>query len=432
MTEWLKVSVYSLVNILPLLVLALLPFRDSLRLRVRWVGLLAVVLCAANAAASWYSMHGASAALLSVLSIILYMAFYLAAVRAGPLKLLAVLLILMNFASLASVTAYFLMLALAPAMVTQLYTWSYIGLYALGLLLPFPFFFQMLDKRIRPQVTAGNAEQFWRYLWAVPATFCAVYYYLLFSSGGVRVFSGSWQNVLFLWVINAGAMLVTNLIAHLLEEGRENLRLQRENSQLALQTAQFEGLQKSIEETRRARHDLRHHLDAMRGYLDGGDLEKLRAYIEEHTNRLSDSSAKRYSKNPMVDTLLRYYANKLAALEADLELRVSLPEELPAAEPDVCVILGNLLENALNACGDLGKEAWVRVIVEAENQRLIIVVDNTAPTPPRERDGEFLSSRRKGLGTGTRSVKDIAARYGGVARLEWKNGIFYAAVMLNP
>ncbi len=169
-------SVYSLVNILPLLVLALLPFRDSLRLRLRWIGLLTVVLCVANAAASWYSMHGASAAVLSVLSIILYMAFYLAAVRAGPLKLLAVLLIIMNFASLASVTAYFLMLALAPALVTQLYTWSYIGLYALDLLLPFPFFFQMLDKRIRPQVTAGNAEQFWRYLWAVPATFCALYY----------------------------------------------------------------------------------------------------------------------------------------------------------------------------------------------------------------------------------------------------------------
>ncbi len=52
--------------------------------------------------------------------------------------------------------------------------------------------------------------------------------------------------MLFLWVINAGAMLVTNLIAHLLEEGRENLRLQSENSQLALQKAQYEGLRKAL------------------------------------------------------------------------------------------------------------------------------------------------------------------------------------------
>ncbi len=432
MTELPNLIVYTMVNILPLLVLALLPFRDSLRLSLRWIAAMALLLCVVDAASSWWALHGGSPAGLSVLSILLYLGFYLSAVRAGPLKLLAVLLIIMNFASLASVTAYFFMLTLAPAFVTQLYTWGYIGLYALGLLLPFPFYYRMLDKRIRPQVAAGNAEPFWRYLWAVPATFCAVYYYVLFSNGGLRMFAGSWKNVLFLWVINAGAMLVTNLIAHLLEEGRENLRLQRENSQLALQTAQYEGLRKSIEETRRAHHDLQHHLNAMQGYLDNGNLEKLRAYIEEHTKRLADISAKRYSKNPMVDTILRYYAGRMAAMGADLELRISLPEELPAAEPDVCIILGNLLENALKACENVGKDAWMRVFVEAECQRLIIVVDNTAPMPPKERDGKFLSSHHKGLGIGTQSVKDIATRYDGIAELKWENGIFYAAVMLNP
>ncbi len=432
MSEWLLLIAYSLVNILPLLVLALLPFRDSLRLRVQWIAVLALLLCAVNAAASWWSMHGASAAVLSVLSIFLYLGFYVAAVRAGPLKLLAVLLIIMNFASLASVTAYFLMLTLAPTLVTQLYTWSYIGIYALSLLLPFPLYFRLLDKGVRPQVTAGNADQFWRYLWAVPATFCAVYYYVLYSSGGLRVFSGSWKNVLFLWAINAGSMLVTNLLAHLLEEGRENLRLQQENDQLALQTAQYEGLRKSVEETRRAHHDLQHHLNVMRGYLDDGDIEKLRASLEEHTNRLTDISARQYSKNPMVDTILRYYAEKLEALGVRLDLRVDLPEELPAAEPDVCALLGNLLDNALNACRSAGAGAWVRVVIEAERQRLIIVVDNTAPTPPEKRDGEFLSSRHEGLGIGTQSAKDIAARYGGVAKFRWEDGIFYAAVMLDP
>ncbi len=381
---------YTMVNILPLLVLALLPFRDSLRLS------------------------------------------FLAAVRAGSLKLLAVLLIIMNFASLASVTVFFLMLTLAPALVTHIYTWGNIVLYALGLLLPFPLYYRMLDKRIRPQTAAGNAEPFWRYLWAVPAAFCAVYYYALFSSGGLRMFAGSWQNVLFLCVINAGAMLVTNLIAHLLEEGRENLRLQHENSQLALQTAQYEGLRKGIEETRCAQHDLQHHLNAMQSYLDSGNLEKLREYIEEHTKRLTDITCKQYSKNPVVDAILRYYADKLTALGADLKLKINLPEKLPAAEPDVCVILGNLLENALKACEGEVKDVWVRVCVEAEHQRLTIIIDNAAPTPPKERDGKFLSSRHKGFGIGTQSVKDITARFVGVTELRWENGVFYASVMLNP
>ncbi len=432
MMGWLKLIAYTMVNILPLLVLALLPFRDSLRLPLRWIGLLTVLLCAANATVTWWVLHGGPATVFSILFIFVYLGFYLAAVRAGPLKLLAIVLILMNFASLATVTACFLMSILVPELAAQRYTWGYIGLYALGLLLPFPFYFQMLDKRIRPQMTAGSMEQFWRYLWAVPATFCAVYYYVFLSSGGQLAFSRSWKNVLFLWAINAGSLLVTNLIAHLLEEGRENLRLQSENSQLALQTAQYESLRKGIEETRRAHHDLQHHLNAMKGYLDDGNLDKLRAYIEEHTKRLADISAKRYSKNPMVDTILRYYAGRMASLGAEMELKISLPEELPAAEPDVCIILGNLLENALRACENVGKDAWVRVSMVAECQRLVIVVDNTAPTPPKERDGKFLSSRHKGLGIGTQSVRDIATRYDGIAELKWENGIFYAAVLLNP
>ncbi len=170
----------------------------------------------------------------------------------------------------------------------------------------------------------------------------------------------------------------------------------------------------------------------MRDYLDSGNLEKLRAYLTEHTSRLTDISARRYSKNPMVDSILRYYADKLLLLGAELEWKIRLPEELPAAEPDVCVILGNLLENALKACEEAGRGAWVRVFMEAERQRLTIEVDNAAPAPPRERDGEFLSSRHEGLGIGTQSVKNIAARYGGVAELKWENGVFYAAVMLNP
>ncbi len=116
-------------------------------------------------------------------------------------------------------------------------------------------------------------------------------------------------------------------------------------------------------------------------------MEKLRSYIETHTKRLTDISDKRYSKNPMVDAILRYYADKLTTLGADLKLKISIPEELPTAEPDVCVILGNLLENTLKACENVEEDAWVRVFMKAEHQRLITVVDNTAPTPPKEQDG---------------------------------------------
>jgi len=120
----------------------------------------------------------------------------------------------------------------------------------------------------------------------------------------------------------------------------------------------------------RARHDLQRRLNATRDYPDGGDTKKLRGCAEEHANRLPDISARRYSKNPMADTILRYYAN---GPETGPELRVNLPEELPAAEPGGCVILGKPLKNALKACEDAGRDMRVRGIMVVERQRLIII-----------------------------------------------------------
>ncbi|MDO4338313.1 MAG: GHKL domain-containing protein [Eubacteriales bacterium] len=66
------------------------------------------------------------------------------------------------------------------------------------------------------------------------------------------------------------------------------------------------------------------------------------------------------------------------------------------------------------------------------SRMLAITVDNTCPHLPILQDGRFLSSKHKGFGNGTESVRSIAEKYEGDARFEWKDGIFYASVMLNP
>ena len=67
------------------------------------------------------------------------------------------------------------------------------------------------------------------------------------------------------------------------------------------------------------------------------------------------------------------------------------------------------------------------------NQKLLsITVDNTSLTPPTDQHGVLLSSKHPGRGTGTESIRVIAERYHGDARFEWKDGMFYSSVMLNP
>ena len=99
----------------------------------------------------------------------------------------------------------------------------------------------------------------------------------------------------------------------------------------------------------------------------------------------------------------------------------------------ITVLLGNLLENAVEACKRQANTAQtIKLrIKQRGGSALLILVDNPCLTPVVF-DGDMpLSSKRKGAGIGTYSVREIAVRYGGTAQFEQKAGVFYASVLLN-
>ncbi len=433
MPSILEVAFFTLVNILPLLFLALLPFRDSLRLPVKWVVALSLGLCVIDFATSWMSAYiPDSGDFLSVLSIFLYLAFYLLAVRAGPFKLLTVLLILMNFASVATVTSTFLRAVTATGVQNYYYSWQRTLYYLAGLLLSGPMYYQTLEKCIHPHIRTEKDNRIWRYLWAIPAVFCMVQYYFLFTAENIWTFSQSLRNLLFIWGVGIGNQLALYMMSQLLEEGRKNLRLQQENDQLALRSVQYEALQKSIEETRRARHDLRQHFTVLQGCIESGDLRGAADYLHAYGETLPQS-IQSYCGNHAVNAVLCHYEEKAAAAGIGWEVSVRMEARAVIPEPDLCVLIGNLLENAVEACLPLGREKKIRMnIRQTGNSMLSLTVDNTCPHPPVQEAGRLRSGKHAGFGVGTESVRSIAARYNGDARFEWRDGMFFASVMLNP
>ena len=97
------------------------------------------------------------------------------------------------------------------------------------------------------------------------------------------------------------------------------------------------------------------------------------------------------------------------------------------------MLLGNLLENAVEACR---QEAVERRLITLRVKRrgsssLLILVDNTCVTPVMFANGMPLSSKKEGGGIGTASVSEIAARYGGIVQFEQNSEVFYASVILH-
>ena len=104
-----------------------------------------------------------------------------------------------------------------------------------------------------------------------------------------------------------------------------------------------------------------------------------------------------------------------------------------AFRSDLSVLLGNLLENAVEATARQ-KEGEKRISVKGglqSNGLFAFTVDNTCAEPPRQTaSGELRSSKHSGLGIGTASIRDIASRYGGIVHLNYSEGLFEASVLL--
>lgn len=255
---------------------------------------------------------------------------------------------------------------------------------------------------------------------------------------------------------------------------------------LRVQTEQFEMLKMRIMESRRARHDFRHHRMVLQDMADRNDLHGIQTYLAEYNVEHADTPSKTYSNNPTVNAVVAYYAGHAEAAGIRFTARVQLPEHLLIPDPVFCVLLGNLLENAVDACktelsrgvssgaasaganaggpvteagatetgagdsstaagtaidpragvtasADVRSDQAIRVIVKQNGDTFLsIAVDNTCSRKPIWDDGELVSTKHEGHGVGTVSIRYIAQRYDGDARFEWRDGIFYASVMLNP
>lgn len=254
---------------------------------------------------------------------------------------------------------------------------------------------------------------------------------------------------------------------------------------LRVQTEQFEMLKTRIMESRRPRHDFRHHRMVLKELADRNDLHGIQTYLAEYSAEHTDTPSKTYSNNPTVNAVVAYYAGHAEAAGIRFTARVQLPEHLLIPDPIFCVLLGNLLENAVDACktelsqsassgaasadanaggpvtvaeaaeaeadsstaagtaidpragvtasADIRSDQAIRVIVKQNGDAcLSIAVDNTCSRKPIWDDGELVSTKHVGHGIGTVSIRYIAQRYDGDARFEWRDGIFYASVMLNP
>lgn len=211
----------------------------------------------------------------------------------------------------------------------------------------------------------------------------------------------------------------------------KNAKLAERIQFFEMEEKQYALQQKYIEETGKQRHDFRQSLFTLKQLADSGDLASVKNYLAEYASALPDAEIVRYCKNNAVNALLNHYARTAYKNEILLKWNIDLPENFTVSEPDLCSLLGNLIENAVAGCVTVADNRYHYLSVTVRNEvNLYIVSTNSFDGVVKMKDNRYLSTKKNG-GIGIHSAEMIAEKYHGTAYFHHKAGEFYADVMLK-
>lgn len=278
-----------------------------------------------------------------------------------------------------------------------------------------------------------NEEIVWNLIWLFPASF------ILFASVFVPYSNGVMYQGRFLevYLIAICTILVFILLIYVLFYLTARLTTQRQellqkNACLELQARQYQLLQAHMQETRRLRHDFRHQLTVIAGMLKRQDYSELDHYLQQYIVSISDTPV-HYCASLPVNALLNHYATSCREQQIQAHFQIRLPEALPALDTDLCVLLGNLLENAVDACHSLPEpqKQILLKIGQTTPHVIALQISNSCAEAPHMRGGRILSSKHNGFGQGLESVRLIAEKYNGFLEIQPEPPVFEVKVLLN-
>lgn len=205
----------------------------------------------------------------------------------------------------------------------------------------------------------------------------------------------------------------------------------RMNRQLAMQRDHYRQLNARIEETRRIRHDMRHHIRLLQAYAAEGNLEHVKAYLGQLSPAMDLMGPVTFTSNYALDAVLCHYTALAEKEKIETDIRVMVPGRTVLPDDELCVVMGNLLENAVEACKrqESGRK-FIFLRCLQDDSRLSIVLDNSFMGDVQYERGYFRSSKRESVGIGVESVKAIVKRHGGIGTFVPEEKVFKVSIIL--
>ncbi len=286
------------------------------------------------------------------------------------------------------------------------------------------FFMGIFTKSKNKAVTL----RYWLLLFIVPlttlGTLTVYQYYIELLSPGEEINA-------YIIISTIGLIVINFLVFFLFSKLQNQLDLQRNqiiiNTQMRLEKQSFKKLEESYNRTREIRHDMKNHILSLKGIAESGDKAQLLDYLEKMTDALEEATYISVSKNSAVDAIIN--EKMLTAQKNNISTHFDVAplnfENVPSM--DICTILSNALDNAIEACVkiDAPADRYINIKISVDNGIFISVV-NPSDEAPKKRAGIIISNKKdsENHGLGLKSIKRTVDKNKGDMLIKYENNVF--------
>jgi len=221
---------------------------------------------------------------------------------------------------------------------------------------------------------------------------------------------------------------------------RQSIQLRSQNKELSFNLSLLEKqidarkerddlLIENANAVKQQRHDLRHQLTVLRRYCDEGSYDALSDYIDMLTAAIPVDKSIIYCENPAANAIFAHYAARAREENISMDIRAEIPRQTKeSSDSNLCIVVGNLLENALEACEQMTGDRSIIFTSRLQGEFLFIAMDNTFNGIVKMQGDQYISHKRNEIGTGLVSIRTVVQKAGGRVKFEAKGNVFQSSV----
>ncbi|MGL5676999.1 MAG: sensor histidine kinase [Cellulosilyticaceae bacterium] len=246
----------------------------------------------------------------------------------------------------------------------------------------------------------------------------SIYGYVIEVSGGRE-----W------WMVGA-ALLTFGAMELVFKSYHTSFERKTSHFQQQLLLSQYEEIKNVYLNMRGFRHDYHNHLQVMKAHLHMGQIGEMEQYLQQLEGELQRIDNSVRSGNVMLDAILNSKVTLAEQAGIEVNCKAEVPETLPVSDIDLCIILGNLLDNAIEACEKINEGRFMRIYIATFKNQLYLSIQNAAKEELDFNERHYISAKRGNHGLGMKRVKVLVEKYEGYMNLQNESGVFAAEVTL--